>query len=213
MTVRTGKWWRHSAPLLTLMSRCEKARRRSISPPTIHTSIRRWLSTTGSWRRAKYVKASVIGKSVHGRDIPLMTITDPQSPDTEKRRAFILGGTHGAENASIYGVEGMLDFLVSEDPLASEMRRAVVWKIIPVHNVDAAAEGLDRRNAGGINLYFDWGFHEEMAARLASNAALKDDPSISRKDFSQPETRAAYDAIMAFQPQAFLRCSQLALCW
>jgi Zinc carboxypeptidase len=154
--------------------------------------------------KSRYVKASVIGKSVHGRDIPLLTITDPQSPETEKRRAFILGGTHGAETASIYGVEGMLDFLVSEDPLAAEMRRAVVWKIIPVHNVDAAAEGLDRRNAGGINLYFDWGFHEEMATRLATNAALKDDPSISRKDFSQPETRAAYDAIMAFQPQAFL---------
>jgi len=154
--------------------------------------------------KSKYVKASVIGKSVHGRDIPLLTITDPQSPDTEKRRAFILGGTHGAETASIYGVEGMLDFLVSEDPLAAEMRRTVIWKIIPVHNIDAAAEGLDRRNAGGINLYFDWGNHAEMEPKLATNAALKDDPSISRKDFSQPETRAAYDAILAFQPQVFL---------
>src|SRR5262245_31096916 len=133
--------------------------------------------------KSQFAKASVIGKSVHRRDIPLLTITDPKTPDSQKRRVFILGGTHGAETASIYGVEGMLDFLVSEESMAQEMRRAAIWKIIPVHNVDAAAEGLDRRNAGGINLYFDWGHHDEAAPKLAANQALKDDPSISRQDF------------------------------
>ena len=91
--------------------------------------------------------------------------------------------------------------ITTEDPLAKDMRRKVVWKFIPIHNVDAAAEGLDRRSAGGINLYFDWGFHAEEAAKLAK---FKDDPSISTTDFSQPETRAAYDAIIKFKPNVFL---------
>lgn len=151
--------------------------------------------------RSKYVRFSAIGKSIHGRSIPLATITDWQVPESKKKRAFILGGTHGAETASIYGVEGMMRFLTMEDPLAQEMRRKVVWKFIPIHNVDAAAEGLDRRSAGGINLYFDWGFHAEETAKLAK---FKDDPSISTTDFSQPETRAAYDAIIKFKPQVFL---------
>jgi zinc carboxypeptidase len=154
--------------------------------------------------KSRYVKTSVVGKSVRGREIPLITVTDPKAPDSRKRRVFILSGTHGAETASIYGVEGMLDFLVSEGPMAQEMRRLAVWKIIPIHNVDAAVEGLDRRNAGGINLYFDWGYHEEAGAKLAANKALKDDPAISRRDFSQPETLAAYKAIMEFEPQVFL---------
>jgi hypothetical protein len=154
--------------------------------------------------KSRYVKTSVIGKSVEGRDIPLVTITDPKTPEAQKRKVFILGGTHGAETSGIYAVEGMLDFLVSEDPLAQEMRRTAIWKIIPVHNVDAAAEGLDRRNAGGINLYFDWGNHEEAEPKIAANQSYKNDPSISRRDFSQPETRAAHEAIMEFGPQVFL---------
>jgi Zinc carboxypeptidase len=151
--------------------------------------------------RSRYVRLSSIGKSVRGRDIPLVTITDSRVPDAEKKRAFILGGTHGAETASIYGVEGMMRFLLTEDPLAQEMRRKVVWKFIPIHNVDAAAEGLDRRNAGGINLYFDWGFHAEEAKRLEQ---YRGDPSIGSRDFSQPETRAAYKSIIDFRPDVFL---------
>lgn len=154
--------------------------------------------------RSRHVKFSVLGKSVHGRDIPLATITDPSVPDSRKRRAFLLGGTHGQENASLYGVEGMVDFLVGDDPLAQEMRRAVVWKVVPLQNVDAAAEGLDRRNAAGINLYFDWGFHEEMAANPVKSPTGAHDPSISKADFSQPETRAAFGAIASFRPDVFL---------
>lgn len=151
--------------------------------------------------RSRYVKFSVAGKSVKGRDISLATITDPGVDDAGKWRAFLLGGTHGQENASLYGVEGMLDFLSSEDSLAREMRHAVIWKIIPIQNVDAAAEGLDRRNAAGINLYFDWGFHEEKPANAATGTP---DPAIPKSDFSQPETRVAMDSITSFRPHVFL---------
>jgi hypothetical protein len=166
--------------------------------PYFHSQM---LASNRAFARSKYARLSSIGKSVRGRDIPSVTISDWQVPDSQKKRAFILGGTHGAETASIYGVEGMMKFLLTEDPLAHEMRQKVVWKFIPIHNVDAAAEGLDRRNAGGINLYFDWGFHAEESKRLER---YKGDPSISNSDFSQPETRAAYKAIMAFSPHVFL---------
>src|SRR5262245_42915707 len=80
----------------------------------------------------KYATTRLLGKTVHGREIRMFAITDPQVPSSTKRRAFLIGGTHGAENASMYGVEGMLDFLVSEDSLAREMRRQVIWEIVPV---------------------------------------------------------------------------------
>jgi len=166
--------------------------------PYFHSQM---LESNRALAKSKYVRLSSIGKSVRGRDIPLVTITDSSVPDSGKKRAFIIGGTHGAETASIYGVEGMMRFLLTEDPLAQEMRRKVVWKFVPIHNVDAAAEGLDRRNAGGVNLYFDWGFHAEEAKRLEK---YKGDPAISRVDFSQPETRAAYKSIVDFRPNVFL---------
>src|SRR5262249_5729892 len=96
---------------------------------------------------SRYATVRTLGKTVHDREIPVFTITDVQTKGATKHRAFLIGGTHGAETASIYGVEGMLDFLLSGDPAAHEMRRQVIWEIVPVMNVDAVAEGLDRRNA------------------------------------------------------------------
>jgi hypothetical protein len=154
--------------------------------------------------KSKYVKFTTIGKSVKGRPIPLATITDPSVPDNQKKRTFIIGGTHGSETASIYGVEGMLDFLTSEDPLAQEMRRSVIWKIIPILNVDAAADGIDRRSGGGINLYYDWGpigGAPPLSLRMEGKSL---DPSIPTTTYSQPETRAAHAAVIAFRPQVFL---------
>jgi len=117
----------------------------------------------------------------------------------------LIGGTHGAETASIYGVEGMLDLLVSDDPLAREMRRSVVWKIVPILNVDAASEGLDRRNAGGVNLYMDWeGHHSPTMEPVSKGSPPVVDRSIPSTDFTQPETRAAFRALTDFQPQVFL---------
>jgi hypothetical protein len=155
--------------------------------------------------KAQYATIRTLGKTVHGRDIRVITITDPQSGDATKRRAFFIAGTHGAESASIYGVEGMLDFLVSDDPVAREMRRQVLWQIVPVLNVDAVVEGLDRRNAAGINLYYDWGYHDpQLVAKVKNSPKAPPDPSISIEDYSQPETRSAMETIRAFRPQVFL---------
>ncbi len=153
--------------------------------------------------RSRYVELGVAGKSVHGREIPLVTITDPTGAST-KRRAFLIGGTHGAETASLYAVEGMLDFLVSDEPLAAEMRGAVIWKIIPILNVDAAAEGLDRRNAGGVNLYMDWEGHVGWKPPDSKGKPSEPDSSIPSADFTQPETRAAFETATAFRPDVFL---------
>jgi hypothetical protein len=155
-------------------------------------------------RTSRYVEFSTLGKSVHGREIPLATITDPEVLPAQKRRAFLIGGTHGAETASIYGVEGMLDFLVSDDPLAAEMRRAVIWKIVPILNVDAAAEGLDRRNAGGVNVYMDWEGHVGWKPPSTNGKPPEHDKAIPSSDFTQPETQAALKATLAFRPQVFL---------
>ena len=99
----------------------------------------------------------------------------------------------------------MLDLLVSDDPLAREMRRSVVWKIVPILNVDAASEGLDRRNAGGVNLYMDWQGHHGPTMEPASKGSPPVvDRSIPSTDFTQSETRAALRALTDFQPQVFV---------
>src|SRR5262249_47636435 len=139
------------------------------------------------------------------RDIQIITINEPQSDAAPKRRAFFIGGTHGAETASMYGVEGMLDFLISDDPVAPEMRRQVGSPIVPVLNLDAVFQGLGRRNAAGINLYYDWGYHDpQLVAKVKNSPKAPPDPSISTTDYSQPETRSAMEAIRAFRPQVFL---------
>lgn len=99
---------------------------------------------------------SNIGSTECGRDILCITVDDSSVSDTRKHRVILSAGSHAGETASLWGIEGVVGFLLSGDSTASQMLRQSTFYIVPMLNVDGAALGLDRRNAGGVNLYFDY---------------------------------------------------------
>jgi hypothetical protein len=101
-----------------------------------------------------FLNIEYIGKSVQGRDITMVSIGDP---DVEKdKTVWLLGGQHGFEVGGISSAEGMIDFLISDDPLAIEARRKIDFKIFPQVNPDAHANKWYRFNAHGIDLNRNW---------------------------------------------------------
>jgi len=148
------------------------------------------LRHTGGLSESPHASVDVLGRTSKGRDIHALTIGDVDADC----RAFIQTGLHGAETASIYGVEGMIDHLVSGRPEATEMLDRTAFKIVPMLNVDAQYLGLDRRNANGINLFYDWG----------PSGWDGDDPSIPVGGFSQAETCLVRDAVLEWEPDVFI---------
>jgi hypothetical protein len=119
----------------------------------------RLVADLNSLTLSPYFDYTFIGSSVHGRLIPLATLTDSQIPDSRKRTAWLMSRQHPMETPASFMLLGLLQFLTDPvDPIANRMRRTTIFKIIPMVNVDGVAEGYSRHNVNGINLNRCWAY-------------------------------------------------------
>jgi hypothetical protein len=97
-----------------------------------------------------------LGSTKESRDINLLTITDSTVPDTGKKVVLITALQHAGEYPSGFIVEGMVNFLLSNDPVAVEARKETIYKIVPMLNPDGIYHGMTRYNANNEDLNSEW---------------------------------------------------------
>jgi 2-polyprenyl-3-methyl-5-hydroxy-6-metoxy-1,4-benzoquinol methylase len=114
-----------------------------------------------------------IGKSVLGRDILLLTIseTEDKMRNTEKDRILITSGMHPAEPDWL-ATKAIIEALLSEAPWACDMRQKYTFDIITQLNPDGFVLGTNGCNRNGFNLY--WEFHPHAYTRVPETAFLWD---------------------------------------
>ena len=104
----------------------------------------------------RYVQQASAGRTVAGREIPLLTITDHSVPDRGKKTIWLLFRQHAWEAGSSWSGEGAIRFLVSDDATARQIRRTAIVKIFPLCDPDGVALGRVRFNAYGFDLNRNW---------------------------------------------------------
>jgi murein tripeptide amidase MpaA len=102
------------------------------------------------------LKRETVGRSAHGREISLLTITDPAVPNTGKRVVWLMTRQHAWEAGTSWAAEGAVRFLVSNNAEAARIRRTTIFKILPIFDPDGAAEGAVRFNANGYDNNRNW---------------------------------------------------------
>jgi len=107
-------------------------------------------------KQSEFCAVSVAGQSTGGRLIHQFSLTDFQAPCQSKKTVWLTGLQHCAELGAGWGLEGMVDYLVSADPLAAKARQRFEFKIIPIVNVDSVAEGRGRIHSSGKNPNREW---------------------------------------------------------
>ncbi len=106
-----------------------------------------------SLRRHPLVKVEKIGESPEGRNLWLVRITDA-SP-WPKQSFLIRARVHPYESASSYSMEGMVEWLLSDEAYAAAALREYVFYIIPMANPDGVHNGLGALTAPrGADLCF-----------------------------------------------------------
>jgi hypothetical protein len=123
------------------------------TPPYTHSRLLGLLAEIGSNPCAR---VEVIGKSVKGRDLHLVTVTDFDEPDAGKKVVWLQARQHGWETGTSFVMEGALRFITAESSEARELRKRVVFKFTPMPGPDGAAEGKVRFNANGYDLNRHW---------------------------------------------------------
>lgn len=119
-------------------------------------TTRRLSELLDGFRRHPAMKQETVGKSLGGRPLLLLTITDPKTPDKDKKVLWLMARQHAWESGTSWVTEGALRFLLSNDPAAVEIRRGFVFKIFPIGDPDGVVRGGVRYNARGYDLNRNW---------------------------------------------------------
>ncbi|MFK8330503.1 M14-type cytosolic carboxypeptidase [Pseudomonas sp. BJa5] len=93
------------------------------------------------------------GRSVEGRDIPLLRVGDGAAG---KRKIWIIAQQHPGEHMAEWFMEGVIDRLQHNDPTVQALLQAADLYLIPNMNPDGAIAGHLRTNAAGQDLNRAW---------------------------------------------------------
>ena len=116
----------------------------------------RFVALVEEIKRAPHVRVEVIGKSVQGRDLVLITVTDFAKPDADKKTIWLQARQHAWEGGTSYVAEGALRFAVSDTPEARALRENNICVFTPMVAVDGCALGLPRFNVHGFDPNRHW---------------------------------------------------------
>jgi len=122
-------------------------------PPYTTRDLARLLAASGG---SPYLHAEVVGKTVEGRDMILLTVTNPSVSDANKKVLWLMARQHAWEASTSWVAEGALRFLLSSDPKAGRIRNEAVFKIFPMADPDGVARGGVRFNVHGFDLNRNW---------------------------------------------------------
>jgi murein tripeptide amidase MpaA len=103
-----------------------------------------------------HFKQESIGKSVEGRPILLLTVTDPAAAGRGKKVVWLMARQHSWESGTSWVAEGLLRFLLSGDAEAARLRRETIVKLVPICDPDGVARGGVRFNKHGYDLNRNW---------------------------------------------------------
>jgi hypothetical protein len=132
-------------------------------PPYTHSRLLRTLDQIG---RRPTARVEVIGKTVQGRELHLVTVTNFEKPDQDKRTVWLQARQHAWEAATSYVMEGALEFITSDEPIARELRDKVVFFFTPMVDPDGCASGAVRFNVNGYDVNRHW---DEVDLRTKSH--------------------------------------------
>jgi murein tripeptide amidase MpaA len=117
-------------------------------------SAERRLDLLGELQMSSRVRLEVLGRSVGGRDMDLVTIGEP-APG--RRICWIIARQHPSETMGGPLVEGFLRRLTDPDDAVSvALLDRAVFHVVPDMNPDGSDLGLSRANLAGANLNREW---------------------------------------------------------
>jgi len=106
-------------------------------------------------RSAPHLKDEVIGTSVEGRELHLLTITEFAAESAAPPpTVWLMCRQHAWESGTSFVGEGAIRFLLSEE--AAPLRRSLVFKILPMMDPDGCARGGVRFNRHGYDVNRNW---------------------------------------------------------
>ena len=121
--------------------------------PYLYTDLKKYL------RIIKFkpsVEVTTLTTSEGGREVPLVIITDSTQNKENKKLVWIIARQHAFETPANYCLEGIINYLSSNQPSVQKFRKKAIVYIVPMMDVDNVAEGGTGRMQKPIDFNRDW---------------------------------------------------------
>lgn len=106
--------------------------------------------------QSPHARVEIVGRSVLGRELPVVTVSDFAKPDAAKKTIWLQARDHAWESPTSLVMEGALKFAVSDDPAARSLRENYLVRFTPMVDPDGSALGKVRFNANGWDFNRHW---------------------------------------------------------
>lgn len=137
--------------------------------PQVPVSYEEILEFVRRWEKHPDVTVHEIGKSLAGRPLVRVEITNEKSDASESSRwVHWIGNQHPGEHNAQWRIIGMVEWLLSD--AGADARRRSVCHFVPMTSPDALPNGWYRVNAQGVDMnrsYFPDGSDRERQAHEA----------------------------------------------
>jgi hypothetical protein len=122
-------------------------------PPYTYTRLLQLLTGVSA---SPHASVEVIGQSVQGRNLHLVTVTNVNAADAGKKIVWLQARQHAWETGTSFVLEGALKFVLSDDATARRLRDENIFKFIPMLNPDSVVNGDVRFNVNGYDPNRQW---------------------------------------------------------
>lgn len=121
------------------------------SPPYSYSYLMHFLEQLCQSAESKrYLRISYLLESPSGLPMPLLTISNPSEDQRKKKIVLVTGRLHPGETQGSWTLQGFLKYLCSES--GKNLRSQVIFKVIPMVNVDGVIAGNFRTGLLGMDL-------------------------------------------------------------
>lgn len=123
--------------------------------PYTYSDVQKHLDKICKPKYKDKVRRAALCKTLAGNECEMVIVTNFKSqPEriAERPAVILTGRVHPGESNASWIMEGLLDFITSEDTVAKELRDRFVFKIVPMLNPDGVIVGNYRCSLSGFDL-------------------------------------------------------------
>lgn len=114
-----------------------------------------WLNACN--RSTTFLEHQELCETMAGNPVPLLTVT-AQPLKLSRPHVLLTARVHPGETNSSWIMKGIIDFLLSDKPVAQRLRETFVFKLVPMLNPDGVINGCHRCSLVGQDLNRQWSF-------------------------------------------------------
>jgi len=123
--------------------------------PYTYTFLQKWLHSI-DMLNLSFFRKNLLCRTIKQRRLDLLTITNPENSHHDKGAIVVSSRIHPGETPASYLCHGLVEFLISNHPVAQFLRKETIFYIIPMLNPDGVCCGNYRCHSAGLDLNRHW---------------------------------------------------------